>query len=323
MLRLVLAPLLVLTSFSLAGSAQGAKPRVARKASVRTGLIMTHDDELVHAVKKKDRGALERLAERMGPGHLGEALHRPDSAVAEAALVALPLTRGAVLEIGAVTDLLESSNPALSAAAARVLGQLLDGAEPGALDDWEVPPDMVERACNGLRGLATRADAAVTARVAAISAVASASLLCPAASGELASLLRDPVPAVRRATALVLRPEERKANSALRDVVRDPERLVVSAAVATLCRDEPADGSGAGAPFKTDAPASAVVEQARLMAPSRGTPAADAVEMLGCLARAASAADKQILDQLRRGPASPLRDRAADLMNVSDRLKTQ
>lgn len=323
MLRLVLAPLALVLSLPVAASAAGAKPRVARKASLRTGLILTHDDELVRAVKKRDRGALERLAERMGPGHLGEALHRPDPAVAEAALVALPLTRGAVLEIGAVTDLLESSNPSIAASAARVLGQLLDGAEPGALDDWEVPPDMVERACNGLRGLATRPEAAVTARVAAISAVASASVVCPAASGELAALLRDPVPAVRRATALVLRPEEKRANSALRDVVRDPERLVVSAAVATLCRDEPADGSGAGAPFKTDPPASAVVEQARVMSMSRGTPAADAVEMLGCLARAATPMDKQILDQLRRGPASPLRDRAAELMNASDRLRTQ
>ena len=327
MRRLVLAPLAIVLSLSFSFPvpvwAAGAKPRVARKASLRTGLIVTHDDELVRAVKKKDRGALERLAERMGPGHLGEALHRPDAAVAEAALVALPLTRGAVLEIGAVTDLLESSNAALAAAAARVLGQLLDGAEPGALDDWEVPPDMVERACNGLRGLATRPEAAVTARVAAISAVASASLVCPAASGELAALLRDSVPAVRRATALVLRPEEKRANSALRDVVRDPERLVVSAAVATLCRDEPADGSGTGAPFKTDAPSGAVVEQARVMAPSRGTPAADAVEMLGCLARAATPLDKTILDQVRRGPASPLRDRAAELMNASDRLRTQ
>ena len=93
---------------------QGAKPRVARKASVRTGLIMTHDDELVHAVKKKDRGALERLAERMGPGHLGEALHRSDPAVAEAALVALPFTRGGVFQIGAVTERLDASDAALS-----------------------------------------------------------------------------------------------------------------------------------------------------------------------------------------------------------------
>jgi hypothetical protein len=122
---------------------------------------------------------------------------------------------------------------------------------------------------------------------------------------------------------LVLRPEEKRANGALRDVVRDPERLVVSAAVATLCRDEPADGSSTGAPLRTDAPASAVVEQARVMAMSRGTPAADAVEMLGCLARAATPMDKQILDQLRRGPASPLRDRAAELMNASDKLRTQ
>ena len=177
---LAAALLAVISSLPVAASAAGAKPRVARKASLRTGLIMTHDDELVRAVKKKDRGALERLAERMGPGHLGEALHRSDPAVAEAALVALPLTRGAVLEMGAVTDLLESSNASLGASAARVLGQLLDGAEPGALDNWEVPPDMVERACNGLRGLATRSEAAVTARVAAISAVASASVVCPA-----------------------------------------------------------------------------------------------------------------------------------------------
>ena len=145
MRRLVLFPLAVVLSLPVAASALGAKPRVARKASARTGLIMTHDDELVRAVKKKDRGALERLAERMGPGHLGEALHRSDPAVAEAALVALPLTRGAVLETGAVTDLLDSSNAALSASAARVLGQLLDGAEPGALDEWEVPPDVVAR----------------------------------------------------------------------------------------------------------------------------------------------------------------------------------
>ncbi len=301
------------------GLALAAKPRAVRKASPRTGLIVTHDDELVRAVKRKDRGALERLAERMGPGHLGEALRRPDPVVVEAALTALPLARGAVLEIGAVADLLDSSNTALASSAAHVLGELLDGSEPGALDDWEVPPDTIDRACSALRGLATRADAPVTSRVAAISAVASASSICKA-SGELAALLRDPVAAVRRATALELRPDERRAASALRDVVRDPERLVVSAAVATLCRNEPNEGNGAPA---SDAPTPPVIEAARVMANSRGTPVADAVEMLGCLARAATPADRQILDQLRRGPPSPLRDRATDLMGGPDRPTPQ
>ena len=308
---------------ALAGQALGAKAHVVRKASPRTGLIVTHDDELVRAVKRKDRGALERLAERMGPGHLGEALHRSDPAVAEAALAALPLARGAVLEVGAVADLLDSSNTALASSAARVLGQLLDGAEPAAIDDWEVPPDTIERACGALRALATRTEASIMARVAAISAVASASTVCPG-GWDLTSLLRDPVAAVRRATALVLRPEERRAAGALRDVVHDPERLVVSAAVATLCRAETVDGvDGAPPAVKTEAPAAPVIEMARMMASSRGTPVADAVEMLGCLARIGTPADRQILEQLRRGPPSPLRDRAAELMGVPDRPTPQ
>jgi hypothetical protein len=59
------------------------------------------------------------------------------------------------------------------------------------------------------------------------------------------------------------------------------------------------------------------------MVMARGTPAADAVEMLGCLARAATPADRQILDQLRRGPASPVRDRASELAGAPDRLQAQ
>ena len=76
-----------------------------------------------------------------------------------------------------------------------------------------------------------------------------------------------------------------------------------------------------GAAAKSDPPAAPVIELARVMVTARGTPAADAVEMLGCLARAATPADRQILDQLRRGPASPLRDRANELVAASDRPK--
>jgi hypothetical protein len=293
-----------------------------RKASPRTGLIITRDDELMRAVKKKDRGALERLAERMGPGHLGEALHRSDPAVVEAALSILPLARGAVLQIGAVAELLDSSSPAVVVAAARVLGQLLDGSEPSAIEDWEVPPDLVDRACGTLRALAGRVEAPASSRVAALTALASAATICTATS-ELAPLLRDPVASVRRSAILVLHPEERRAASALREVIRDPERLVASAAVATLCRDEGTDAAAPAAPAKGEPPAPPVIELARVMVTARGTPAADAVEMLGCLARASTPADRQILDQLRRGPASPLRDRASELAGSPDRLKAQ
>ena len=311
-----IAALAVAMAILLPAPASAAKARVVRKASPRTGLIVVRDDELMHAVKRKDRGALERLAERMGPGHLGEALHRPDPAVVEAALAILPLARGAVLQIGTVADLLDSPSPNVAAAAATVLGQLLDGAEPSALDDWEVPPDLVDRACGSLRKLAGRVEAPLAARVATLSALASAASICTA-TGELAPLLRDPVAAVRRAAILVLRPDERPAASALRDVIRDPERLVASAAVATLCRDEPNENG------KSDPPPAAVLELARVMVTARGTPAADAVEMLGCLARTSTPADRQILDQLRRGPASPVRDRASELASASDRLKPQ
>jgi hypothetical protein len=335
--RPVLIPILGLLSLwwslSQAGSllvatpALAAKPRAARKASLRTGLIVTRDEELVRVVRTKDRGAIERLAERMGPSHLGEALLRPDPMVVGSALVALPLARGAVLLIGTVADLLDSSNAALAATAARVLGELLDGAEPGALEDWEVPSDQVDHACGALRELAQRVEAPVSSRVAALAAVASAATVCTA-TGELASLLRDPVPAVRRATALVLHPDERRAASALREVIRDPERSVASAAVATLCRGEPVDpgslpSSSPGSSGKAEAPAQPVVEAARIMVVGRGTPVADAVEMLGCLARAGTPADHRILDQLRRGADSPLRDRAAELAGANDKLKAQ
>src|SRR5437762_3595618 len=72
----------------------------------------------------------------------------------------------------------------------------------------------------------------------------------------------------------------------------------------------PATPTAAGSPEATvqQAPLAA---RTLVLAPA--TPAEDAVEMLGCLARAATPADVHILDQLRRGPPSPLRDRAVEL----------
>ena len=203
-------------------AAASARSRASRRANPRTGLLMAREEELVRAVKRRDCGTIERLAERMGPARLAQALHRPDSTVVGAALVALPYARGAATLVGSVADLLESPDAVVAGAAASALGELLDGSQPALLDEWEVPADQVLRACGGLRALAARVEAPVPPRLAALSAIGEASTVCTA-TGELAALLRDPVPSVRRAAALVLRPDERRAASAFRDVLRDPD----------------------------------------------------------------------------------------------------
>jgi hypothetical protein len=325
--RLLLFLTFALLLPTLVPATASAKPRSARRASLRTGLLIARDEDLVRAVKKKDRATIERLAARMGPSRVALALRRPEPAVVQAALVAAPLVRGAPLLIGSVSELLESPDAAVATAAAGVLGQLMDGRLPSALDDLEVPADQVVRACGALRTLASRVEAPVPSRLAALGATASAATVCTA-TGELGSLLRDPVAAVRRATALILRPEERRASSALREVIHDPDPAVASAAVAVLCRAEGRrndGGVGAGvaitaAAGRPDPVAQQTVEAARALVASPTTPAEDAVEMLSCLARAGTPSDRQILVQLRAGAPSPLRDRAAELAAPPDRL---
>jgi hypothetical protein len=121
---------------------------------------------------------------------------------------------------------------------------------------------------------------------------------------------------------LVLRPAERRSASAYRDVIRDPDPSVASAAVAALCRSDGREGgAGGGAPVKSEPIPAPLLEVARTLVMAQGTPSEDAVEILGCVARSASPADRQIVDQLRRGAPSPLRDRAVELAESPDRLK--
>jgi hypothetical protein len=292
-------------------------PGAARRANARTGRMATSFADLVKAVRRNDRGALERLATRMGAARLEEAVRSPDASVAEAALAAIPLLRGRVLLTAAVADRLDAADAAVAVAAARALGELLDGATPSEIDEWEVPPDTVARACGGLRTLAQRLEAPVPSRLAALDALASAQTVCTA-SVELPGLLRDPVPAVRRAAALLLKPRERPVAAALRDAIRDPDPSVASAAVAAVCRAEaPAGGRKGDALFEQSTVA------ARAMAPAKTTPPEDAVEMLACLAATGTPADRALLDHLRMGPPSPLRDRAAELAEPAARVKPE
>lgn len=303
----------------VAGSTVTAHAATARHRSTnaRTGRVATAFADLVKAVRKGDRAGLERLVSRMGPVRFEEGLRSGDARVVEATLSSVSLVRGRVLLTGSVAERLDAGESTVAIAAARALGDLLDGASPSELEEWEVPPDVVGRACGSLRNVAARLETAVRIRLAALDALARAQRTCTA-TAELASLLRDPVPAIRRSVALLLRPSERQVAAALKDAIRDPEPAVASAAVAAVCRAEAAPGKQ-----KRDQLLEQSTAAARIFAPAGLTPPEDAVEMLACVAAAGTAADRGLLDQLRRGPPSPLRDRAAELADSSARLKPE
>src|SRR5215471_10976722 len=104
-----------------AGAPPAAEAR-SRRANERTGKLVPAFAELVKARKRGDRSALGRLGDRIGPARLGQAIVGTDERVAEAALAALPFTRGGLLLVGTVADELGASDPARAAAAATALG---------------------------------------------------------------------------------------------------------------------------------------------------------------------------------------------------------
>jgi hypothetical protein len=303
---------------SLAAEPADAKSRPpARRANARTGLAPTPYDDLVKAVKHNDRGAIERVVGRLGPARLFEGLHNASSAVILAVLTAAPRARGGVSLAGSIADLTASPDPAISAAAARSVGDLLAGDVPSAVEEWEVPPDTLSHACGALHALALRPEAARPARLAALEATAESASTC-GGTEDLAGLLKDPTPAIRRAAALVLQPSEKRSALGLRAASRDPDPGVAAAAVAVLCR-----AGGAGARRVGEPLALETVDLARALIVAPATPPDDAVEMINCLAAARTPADRKLLDQLRRGPPSQLRDGAAEMADALDAAKPQ
>jgi len=279
----------------------------SRRANPRTGRISPAFAELVKAYKRSDRAAVARVADRMGLVRLGEATASGEPGVGEAALSALPLVRGGVLLIGAATDQISVADWPRATAAANALGALLDGAVPTALEEWEVPPDVVARACTALRALAWRSDAALATRLAALDAIAASAPSC-GSGADLAPLARDGTPSLRRAAAAVAAVGNER-ETLLRDAIADADRTVSAAATAAACRIETRTGPGG----KTEPPLSQAVAAARTMAPAPTTPPEDAVEMLDCLAAAGTPQDRALLDEIQRRPPSPLRDRAVEL----------
>jgi hypothetical protein len=300
------APAIFVSAALLSLAGLPAAEARSRRTNVRTGKMVPAFAELVKAKKRGDRSALGRLGDRMGPARLAQAIAGADGHVAEAALAAAPLTRGGILLVGAVADQLTAGDAARATAAATAVGSLLDGAVPTALEDWDVPPDLVARACAGLRALAARREAVLSARLAALDAMLEAAPSC-GGGGDLGVFVHDPSPEIRRAAVLAAGGSVRAA--ILRDGLADADRSVSSAAAAADCRVEGRVARNG----KEAAPEASAIAAARTLAAAPSTSPADAVEMLDCLAAGGTAADRALLDQLRRGPASPLRDRAVEL----------
>ncbi|HLK92321.1 MAG TPA: hypothetical protein VKZ18_20675 [Polyangia bacterium] len=292
---------------ALIASVQSPARARSHRTNERTGKLLPAFAELVKARKQGDRSALGRLGDRIGPARLAQAIAGPDARAAEAALAAAPLVRGGVLLVGTIADQTWASDPVRATAAAAALGGLLDGAVPSALEDWDVPPDQVALACWNLRALAGRKEAALPARLAALDAMLAAVPSC-GADADLGALARDPAPEIRRAVVLVAAAGRGRA-AALHEAAGDGAEVVRAAAAAAECRVE----GRVGPRGKEMPPTPAAIAVARATASAAGTPPADAVEMLDCLAAAGTPADRALLDQLRRGPASPLRDRAVEL----------
>src|SRR3569623_2144421 len=180
------------------------------------------------------------------------------------------------------------------------------------LDDWDVPADVVGTACGALRAAAVLPTNATLTRLAALEAMGDSLMVCRPLP-DLIGLLKDPTPSIRRAAALLMRPQQRLATGGFAQGTRDVDPGVASASVAAICEAmaEPAAWPKGGL-------REPIWEQtrqlARRLAVAPATPADDAVEMLDCL-DPTLASDHQLLEGMRAHKKTPLGERAAAILD--------
>jgi hypothetical protein len=214
--------------------------------------------------------------------------------------------------IGSITELVTGTDPALALAGLRTLGEILGPLTPADLDDWEVPPDVVKSACAAMRVTVVLGNNPTANRLAAFDALADASVAC-APTADVVALLRDPAPAIRRAAALVLRPQQRLATGGFASGIRDIDKLVASASVAALCESMVARRAAAGPASPREPVWEQTRQAARRLVGAPETPAEDAVQMLDCL-DPSLATDHQMLDRFRGHRRTPVGERAYEIL---------
>jgi len=283
----------------------------ARAVDPRTGMIVQPLAPLAAAEKKGDAAEITRLAERVGWSRLLAAATGRDKGDALTALAALPLLPGSVRGLAPVTPLLAVLDPPLSTAASRAVAGMLAGVSFASADEWDVAPDVVSSACAGLRTLALRPEAAEEARLAALTGLGGATAVC-ASSMDVAGLLGDPNPAVRRAAALITRPVERLAPGTSGVGVKDADKGVAAAAASAICRawSGPRAGGHGGArePVWNQAR-----DAARRLLREPDIAPEDLVDMTSCLDPGTNE-DRALLAALAKNKAAPVKDRAKELL---------
>lgn len=173
-------------------------PPPRRRHPDPTGRLRPAAEELRAAARSPDPGALSRVAERLGTAGVGTALGAADPELRAAALRAAGTLDDAALIMDGMVALL-ADDGALAEPAALALAGLLADDDPRRLDRLDVPADVIASACRGLATLATAPHAPVTARVAALHALASAARCESGAT--IANLARDPDARLREAAA--------------------------------------------------------------------------------------------------------------------------
>jgi hypothetical protein len=294
----------------------------------RTGLHELAIARLEAAVGRGDRAEIARLADRIGPARLGAALGQGEPKSTVALFDGVDAMTGNLRLLERAVHFVDAPTPEIAARAARTVGRMLAGDDPGDLETWDVPPDAVSSACRALSSAATTGST-VAVRQEALEALGAARPFC-AADPALAAAFADPAAELRRAAVLAL-PDRQGAFA--REVgarLTDPVPRVAAAAGAILCARRlegpptsptsraPARPPARGAPSVSSPGSTPGGKQPtpvafRTLVMSGETPVEDAVEMLPCLQRSADPADRRAFEEVREGRASPLRERARQL----------
>ena len=287
---------LALSSLFIAADAAAERPPYNR----HTGLLEAPLVGLRKAAERGDRAELGRWAARIGVARLTKALADPDRNLARAALDSVPFLQDRLLMLDAVLAQCDSTDAETGQRALRTVGALLGDADPGLLDQWEVPREVVWGACQMLAAVASRADRAVDVRLAALQGLADANALC-ANKSDLSALVIDRSAEVRRAAVLVLPSAGARTSAALRQASKDADLGVAAAAGVAMCRQQVALRA-------KPVPPAAWPWRELVLAPT--TPMEDAAEMLSCLIDSTDPADAKVIEVLRSKDSPLLRDLA-------------
>ncbi len=201
------------------------------------------------ACARGDAHELARAAGRLGARGLANACGSADRADVLAAITAAPLAEPAWALLDPLTELLDSPDRPVAAAAARAVAAIVHELvlAPEQLTGSGAPIDELARAADACATIAARAgvwpDVRVHALECALGLAAGLGDDASAAARALpASLFTDAEPEVRRAAVALADAEADDAGGALLAglaavVADDPDAAVAASAAATLCRD--------------------------------------------------------------------------------------